>query len=122
MGIDEAYLMYSRAENAALMIQKNFRDRYPELAKETDDHSDKKDDYLLESEEEEESQPSPQAVITSIFIALTMFVPILMGWISKCIRMLNRGSDGIVDDGGMNHIAGGGANGGGGGGGGNGNP
>ncbi|KAL3940635.1 MAG: hypothetical protein SGBAC_004867 [Bacillariaceae sp.] len=128
LGLDEAYLMYSRAENAALMIQKRFRDRHPEFANDMKD-KDEDTEYILENEKEEDEAPSPQSMLTWIFIACTTFAPILMGWINKCLSMLNKASDGGVDDeviaskgAGANGGGGGGAAGGGGGGGGGGGP
>ena len=128
-GLDEAYLMYSRAESAALMIQRKFRARHPEFAKDMEkrnsEHTDEMD-YILEKEkEEEEEKPSASQMLTWIFIVCVTLVPMLVTWCGKCLNLCRKVSGEGVDDGGVNNIAGDGAGanagGGGGGGGGGGN-
>lgn len=101
-GLDEAFMMYTRAEKAALMIQKKFRDRHTEFANDMEHENDHHDtSHTLENDELEKEGPDTAGMLTTLVIALTAVVPMVWGWISKCISMLGRGPDAGVDDAGV---------------------
>lgn len=109
-GVDEAFLTYSLAEKAALMIQQNFRSRHPELKKNAEesnnvnfDNGDSLVEEIDETEDEEEKDPGK--VYTLILIAVFGFGAILWKGVQGCLKLIRGTSDTGVDDPGVSNMA-----------------
>jgi hypothetical protein len=100
-GVDEAFLTYSLAEKAALMIQQNFRSRHPELKKNTEESNNVNDDTLVEDndETEHEEEEDPGNLYTLIFLALLGIGPILWKGLQGCLKLIRGTSDNMATSG-----------------------
>jgi hypothetical protein len=97
-GVDEAFLTYSLAEKAALMIQQNFRSRHPELKKNAEEsinvNFNDGESLIIEIDETEHMEENdPRKVHSLILVALFAFGTFLWKGLQGCPKLIRGTSD-----------------------------
>ncbi|CAJ1952997.1 unnamed protein product [Cylindrotheca closterium] len=102
MEADEAFLLYTRTEKAALQIQQAFRKKHPEMnpaGKPDDDNTKGPSEsslsvYSTEKVTKDEGDRDKTQWYTALFFGAVAFVQLLTTFLSGCARCFGKGSDG----------------------------
>ncbi|CAJ1970020.1 unnamed protein product [Cylindrotheca closterium] len=92
--VDEAFLLYTLAENAAIRIQRNFRNKKLQEDKDIDDTdtAEDTDDNMKENLENKEEAEEPGKLMTLLFLSITALI-LMAGHCMSFFGSLCGGSD-----------------------------